>query len=84
MTSRSMDEVAGFRDTRTHVAAEKAEQPQDDQNDNDGPQHEISPSINSPIGKLILLVTHNRLKKVGISLAHFPALPLDLSPGLFT
>ena len=40
-----MDEVASFRDTRTNVAAEKAEQPQDEENDNNGPQHEISPSI---------------------------------------
>jgi hypothetical protein len=48
-----MDEVTGFGNTRTDVAAQKAEQPQDEQNDNNSPQHEISPSLKSPIGNPI-------------------------------
>jgi hypothetical protein len=40
---QNVNPTAGFREARTDVPAEKAEQPQDEQNDDDCPQHEISP-----------------------------------------
>jgi hypothetical protein len=38
-----MDPTACFRETWAYVSTQKAEQPQDQQNYNDSPQHEISP-----------------------------------------
>jgi hypothetical protein len=32
-----MNDVTGFGDTRTYVAAQKAKQPQDDENNNNSP-----------------------------------------------
>jgi hypothetical protein len=40
---QDVDHVAGLRETRADAPAEKAEQPQHDQNHDDSPQHEISP-----------------------------------------
>jgi hypothetical protein len=42
---QSVDPIAGFRETRTDVPTEKAEQPKNYQNDDDKPDqgHEISP-----------------------------------------
>jgi hypothetical protein len=40
---QSMNPTACFREAWTNVPAEKAEQPQDYQNHDDSPQHEISP-----------------------------------------
>jgi len=40
---QSMYPITGLRDALTDVPAEKAEHPQDDKNDDDSPQHEISP-----------------------------------------
>jgi len=38
-----MDPTAGLREAWADSATEKAEQPQDDQDYNDSPQHEVSP-----------------------------------------
>ena len=40
---QNMDPTACFREAWTYVPTEKAEQPQDYQDYDDGPQHEISP-----------------------------------------
>jgi hypothetical protein len=40
---QSMNPTAGLREPGTDVPAEKAEQPQDYQDYDDSPQHEISP-----------------------------------------
>jgi hypothetical protein len=40
---QKMDPTAGARKAWAYVPAQKAKQPQYDQNDNDSPQHEISP-----------------------------------------
>ena len=40
---QDVNPIAGTREARTDVPAEKAEQPQDEQDNNDSPQHEISP-----------------------------------------
>jgi hypothetical protein len=40
---QDMDEIARFGETRADRTAEKAQQPQDQKNDDDSPQHEISP-----------------------------------------
>jgi hypothetical protein len=38
-----MDPIAGARHSWADIPAQKAEQPQDDENYDDGPQHKISP-----------------------------------------
>ena len=38
-----MDPIAGFRETWADVSPEKAQRPQDYQDDDNGPNHEISP-----------------------------------------
>jgi hypothetical protein len=40
---QNMDPTAGFREAWTDSPTEKAEQPQDEQNYDDSPQHEVSP-----------------------------------------
>jgi hypothetical protein len=51
---QSVNPTAGLREAWTYVPTEKAQQPQDYQNHDNGPQHEISPfecSIRShPVG----------------------------------
>jgi hypothetical protein len=44
-----MDPTAGTRESRANVSAQEAKQPQYYQNNNDGPQHEISP-FDNPLG----------------------------------
>jgi hypothetical protein len=46
---QGMNPIAGAREPWAHVSAEKTKQPQDNQNYNDGPQHEISPSMDQMI-----------------------------------
>jgi hypothetical protein len=40
---QDVDDIPHFRDSGTYRPTEKAEQPQDQKNDDDYPQHEISP-----------------------------------------
>ena len=40
---QNMDPAACFREAWANASTQKAEQPQDDQNYDDSPQHEISP-----------------------------------------
>jgi hypothetical protein len=40
---QDVNPIAGARESRTYIPAEKAEQPQDKQNHDDGPQHEVFP-----------------------------------------
>jgi hypothetical protein len=52
-----MDPTAGARQAWTDVPTEKSEQPQDEQNNDDSPQHEISPfdrSIKWSIGSQLV------------------------------
>jgi hypothetical protein len=42
---QGVNPAACLRDPLANVPAEKAEQPQNEQNDDDCPQHEISPSL---------------------------------------
>jgi hypothetical protein len=50
---QGMNPIAGAREPRAHAPAEKSKQPQDNQNDDDGPQHEISPSMDRMIAGLV-------------------------------
>jgi hypothetical protein len=40
-----MDPIAGAGEPGAYIPTEKTEQPQDNQDNDDGPQHEISPSM---------------------------------------
>jgi hypothetical protein len=40
-----MNPIAGAGKPCTYIPTEETEQPQDNQNNDDGPQHEISPSL---------------------------------------
>jgi hypothetical protein len=40
---QSVNPAASFREARTDIATEKTEQPQDYKNNDNGPQHKISP-----------------------------------------
>jgi hypothetical protein len=42
---QSMNPTTCLREAGTYITTEKAEQPQDYQNDDDSPQHEISPFL---------------------------------------